>query len=85
MKDVHYNYLMAALKNIDLDAIESWENIPNGKLLAQPFGAYVNKIENHNILKALIFAIVVKITNIVNISVCASRVAPQPKGTQPFS
>ncbi|KAI0264827.1 hypothetical protein BGY98DRAFT_1103272 [Russula aff. rugulosa BPL654] len=76
MKEVHYNHPMAALRNIDLETLSSWEDIPSRKLLAQPFGAYTNKIENFSILKALIFATVAKITNTANISVGAPRRSP---------
>jgi Zn-dependent M28 family amino/carboxypeptidase len=76
MEVVHYNHPMAVLKNIDLDTIGSWETIPGGKLLAQPFGAYTNRTENHSILKSLIFAAVVEITNAIGVSVCAPRRSP---------
>ena len=79
MEDVHYNHPMAALKFTDFETITSWENIKSGKLLAQPFGSYANKIENHKTLKALIFAAVAEITNAVNISVCAPRRNPSAK------
>jgi hypothetical protein len=79
MKDVHYNHPMAALKHTDHETISSWEAIQSGKLLAQPFRAYANKIENHSILKALIFAAVAEITDAVNISVCAPRRNPTAK------
>ncbi|KAI0282256.1 hypothetical protein BGY98DRAFT_1094321 [Russula aff. rugulosa BPL654] len=48
MKEVHLISPMAALRYIDLEIVGSWENIKTGKLLAQPFGAYANKAENHN-------------------------------------
>ncbi|KAF8494912.1 hypothetical protein F5888DRAFT_1635838 [Russula emetica] len=73
MRDVHYNHPMAALRNIDLDTIGKWEEIQSGKLLAQPFGMYATKVENHSTLKALIFAAVFEITNEADISVCAPR------------
>jgi len=76
MDPVHLGHPMAALKNIDLDTIGSWEQIPGVKLLAQPFGAYANKIENHNALKALIFAAVIEITNADKVSICAPRRSP---------
>jgi hypothetical protein len=76
MEDVHYNHPMAALRNIDLNVIGSWEEIQSGKLLAQPFGPYASKVENHSALKALIFAAVVEITKAANVSVCAPRRSP---------
>lgn len=85
MKPVHYNHPTAALRNIDPDILGSWEAIQTGKLLAQPFGAYASKAENHNGLKALIFAAVVEITDTTNISVCAPRRKPNsPKNPTSF-
>src|SRR5713101_1074825 len=84
MDPVHLGHPMAALKNIDLDTIGSWEQIPGVKLLAQPFGAYTNKIENHNALKALIFAALIEITNADKVSICAPRHSPTTN-RNPFS
>ena len=38
MPKVHYTHPMEVLSNINLDLIGEWEDLPDGKLLAQPFG-----------------------------------------------
>lgn len=73
---VHHPHPMAALSDIDHNLIGEWENLPEGKLLAQPFGDYAAEQKNHGKLRSLIFGAVVEITNAHKVTVCAPQQNP---------
>lgn len=81
MPGVHYNHPTAALDFIDFDQIDDWETLPDGKLLAHPFGHEVRTIDSHQGIKASIFAAVIDITQSDTVGVCSPRPCPSLKGT----
>lgn len=76
MPTVHLTHPMAALSDIDLDLIEEWEDLPDGKLLAQPFGEYADDQKNHGPLRSLIFGAVIEITKAHQVTICAPQQKP---------
>ena len=62
MPEVYYNHPTAALDFIDIDQVGDWEGLPDGKFLAHPFGHEVRSTDNHQEIKANLFAAVIEIT-----------------------
>ena len=73
MPDVYYSHPTAALDFIDIDQVGDWENLPDGKLLAHPFGHEVRSSESHQMIKANLFAAIIEITESETIGVCSPR------------
>ena len=84
MPPINYAHPTAILDHIDVNLVGDWENLPKGKLLAQPFGPDARLPEKHPQLKTLLFAAVVEITGSRDVSVCAPRAKPNSNRT-PFS
>jgi hypothetical protein len=81
MPNVFYNHPTAALDFIDIDQIDDWENLPDGKLLAHPFGHEVRNSEAHQGIKARLFAAIVEITQSESVGICSPRPCPSATGT----
>jgi hypothetical protein len=81
---IHYAHPTAVFDHLDVNIVGDWESLPNGKILAQPFGLDVRSIDKHPHLKSLLFAAVVDITNSHDVSVCAPRAKANSSRT-PFS
>jgi hypothetical protein len=75
MPAIHYSHPTAILDHLDLDLVDDWEHLPKGKLLVQPFGPDAKNVAKHSLIKTLLFAAVVEITNSRDVSV----IAPKPK------
>jgi hypothetical protein len=71
MPKVHYSHPTAALDFIDINKIVDWEKLPDGKLLAHPFGHEVKRVEHHQEIQANLFAAVVEITQSETVGVCS--------------
>ena len=84
MPPIHYSHPTAILDHLDVNLVGDWENLPKGKLLAQPFGPDARSIDKHPHLKALLFAAVVEITDSHDVSVCAPKAKANSYRT-PFS
>jgi len=81
MPNVYYNHPTAALDFIDIDQIDDWENLPDGKLLAHPFGHEVRNIEAHQRIKARLFAAIVEITQSESVGICSLCPCSSATGT----
>lgn len=84
MPPIHYAHPTAILDHLDVNLIGDWEDLPKGKLLAQPFGPDVRNIEQHPSLKAQLFAAIVEITSSRDVSVSAPKAKANSYRT-PFS
>jgi len=76
MPKVHHSHPMALLSDIDINLIGEWEELPDEKLLAQPFGDYAAERKNHGTLRALLFGAVIEITKAHKVTVCAPQQSP---------
>ena len=81
MPPVYYSHPTAALDFIDIDQVGDWENLPEGKLLAHPFGHEVRSAEHHQEIKAYLFAAVIEITQSESVGICSPRPCPSQPGT----
>ena len=84
MPTINYAHPTAIFDHLDVNVVDDWENLPKGKLLAQPFGRDTQNIEKHSHLKALLFAAIVEITKSHDVSVVAPKPKPNSKRT-PYS
>ena len=84
MPPIHYTHPTAILDYLDINQVGDWENLPKGKLLAQPFGPDARTAEKHLQLKTLLFAAVVEITGSRDLSVITPRAKANSYRT-PFS
>lgn len=76
MPKVYYSHPTAALDSIDIDQFDDWVNLPDGKLLAHPFGHEVRSPESHQEIKANLYAAIVEITQSETVGVCSPRACP---------
>jgi hypothetical protein len=60
---IHYMHPTTIFDHLNVNQVEEWENLPKGKILAQPFGPDARNIGKHPYLKTLLFAAIVEITN----------------------
>ncbi|KAN0104006.1 hypothetical protein V8E52_011407 [Russula decolorans] len=81
MPNVYYSHPTAALDFIDIDQVGDWENLPDGKLLAHPFGHEVRSMVAHQEIKTNLFAAVLEITQSDSVAICAPRPPTSPPGT----
>lgn len=81
MPNVYYSHPTPALDFIDIDQVGDWENLPDKKLLAHPFGHEVQSIEFHQEIKANLFAAVVEITQSDTVGICSPRPCASLAGT----
>jgi hypothetical protein len=78
---IYYSHPTAALDCIDIDQVGDWENLPDEKLLAHPFGHEVRDIESHQEIKANLFAAVAEITQSDSVAICSPRPCTSSFGT----
>lgn len=81
---INYAHPTTVFDHLDLNLVGDWDNLPNGKILAQPLGPDARSIEKHPHLKSLLFAAIVEITNSHDVSVSAPR-AKANSYRSPFS
>ena len=81
---IHYTHPTTIFDHLDVNQVDDWEKLPKGKLLAQPFGPVARDAGKHPLLKSLLFAAIVEITNSHDVSVSAPRPKPNSYRT-PFS
>jgi hypothetical protein len=84
MPPIHYAHPTTIFDNLDVNLVDEWANLPKGKLLAQPFGPDARNIEKHLLIKTLLFAAIIEITNSHDVSISS----PRPKANlyrTPFS
>ena len=80
-ENIYYSHLTVALDHIDVEQVGDWESLPDGKLLAHPFGHEVRSIESHQGIKANLFAAVVEITQSDTVGICSPRPCSPSLGT----
>ena len=73
MPPIHYAHPTAILDHLDVNLANDWENLPKGKLLVQPFGPDAKNVAKHSMIKTLLFAAIVEITNSRDVSVIALK------------
>jgi hypothetical protein len=78
---IHHSHPTAAFDHIDIDQVEKWESLPDGKLLAHPFGHEVRTLTNHLGIKTKIFEAVGEITQSNSVGVNAPRPSNHETGT----
>jgi hypothetical protein len=78
---IHFSHPTAAFNHIDIDQVEKWETLPDGKLLAHPFGLEVKSLINHPEIKTKIFEAVGEITQSNSVGVNAPKPVDQEPGT----
>jgi hypothetical protein len=81
---IHYAHPTAVFDHLDVNTVGEWENLPNGKILAQPFGPDARIADKHPHIKSLLFAAIVEITSSHDVSVCAPKTKANSYRT-PFS
>ena len=81
MPIVHYSHPTAALDFIDVEQVGDWDNLPDGKLLAHPFGHKVRNTRSHQTIKANLFAAVIEITQSETVGICSPRPCSSARGT----
>jgi len=83
---IHYAHPTAVFDHLDVNTVGEWEDLPNGKTLAQPFSPDARNLNQHPHLKSLLFAAIVEITNSHDVSICTPKAKPNPyTGKTPFS
>ena len=80
-ENIYYSHPTAALDHIDVEQVGDWESLPDGKLLAHPFGHEVRSIESHQGIKANLFAAVVEITQSDTVGICSPHPCSPSLGT----
>lgn len=77
---IYHSHLTAALNHIDIDQVGNWESLPDGKLLAYPFGHEVRMLTNHLEIKTKLFEAVREITQSNTVGINAPK--PFNQGTR---
>lgn len=79
--NIYHSHPTAALDHIDIDQVGMWETLPEGKLLAHPFGHEVKTLANHPEIKTKLFEAVGEITQSNSVGINAPKPFDQELGT----